>query len=92
MKDTDKNNHDNSMPQDGSTTGLPESLKVLGLPADSEKFEAYYPQYIHGNVRVEWDGSGSEGVSGEYDPDDPEDIHLLRFYVARKDGDEWDRV
>ena len=79
MKNNDKNNDKE----------LPESLKVLGMPASSPEFESYYPELIQDNVRVEWDGSCPEGVRGEYNPDDPEDIHLLRFYIFRKEEDEW---
>ena len=84
-------NNDNTpnTPNQDSTTELPESLKILGKPASSPEFEAYYPELIQDNVRVEWDGSGGEGYSGEFDPDDPTDEHLLRFYVSRKEGDEW---
>jgi len=37
-----------------------------------------------GNVKVEWVSLG-EGISGDYDPDNPEDVELLRFdtYVSR---------
>ena len=36
-----------------------------------------------GNVKVVWEASG-EGVCGEYDPDDPNDVELLRFAVYHK--------
>jgi hypothetical protein len=36
-----------------------------------------------GDVKVVWEAIG-EGVSGEYDPDDPQDVELLRFSVYRK--------
>ena len=39
-------------------------------------------------VRVEWENA-DEGLCGDYDPDDPDDVNLLRFYVYRKDGQEW---
>lgn len=45
-----------------------------------------------GVLRVDWYNAG-EGVSGDYDPDDPEDINLLRFDVYIKgnkdNGKEW---
>ena len=44
-------------------------------------------ELIRGNLKVEWVELG-EGLSGDYNPDDPDDIELLRFYVAvLKDGD-----
>lgn len=36
-----------------------------------------------GDVKVVWEAIG-EGVSGEYDPDDPNDVELLRFTVYHK--------
>jgi len=33
-------------------------------------------------IRVEWDELG-EGICGDYNSDDPEDIELLRFTVSR---------
>jgi hypothetical protein len=41
-----------------------------------------------GIVRVGWSELG-EGLCGEYDPDDPEDVELLRFDVSVLLGDEW---
>jgi len=45
---------------------------------------------IRGDVRVEWERLG-EGVCGDYNPDDPDDIELLRFDVSHKDSEtgEW---
>lgn len=37
---------------------------------------------IRGNVRVMWEDIG-EGLSGDYDESDPDDIPLLRFYIDR---------
>ncbi|MDE1821060.1 MAG: hypothetical protein KGJ23_08045 [Euryarchaeota archaeon] len=44
-----------------------------------------------GQVKVEWEETG-EGWQGDFDPDDPEDEELLRFYVYRKVGREWHPV
>lgn len=46
-----------------------------------------------GNVKVAWEAIG-EGVSGEYDPDDPQDVELLRFsvYVWDIAGNDWIEV
>ncbi len=40
-----------------------------------------------GNIRVQWDEL-DEGHCGDYDPDDPDDVELLRFTVYRFDGDD----
>ena len=47
-------------------------------------------EIIKGKIKVEWSDLG-EGLSGDYDPNDPNDIPLLRFDVSRmedfpKDG------
>jgi len=38
-------------------------------------------EVIRGRVRVEWQGIG-EGLSGDYDENDPDDVELLRFYTS----------
>jgi len=49
-------------------------------------------EMIRENVRIEWENIG-EGLSGEYDQDDPSDVELLRFYISRKgDSGEWEEV
>ncbi len=50
-------------------------------------------ELIDDNVKVEWDDIG-EGFSGDYDPNDPDDVELLRFTVlylsgSNKDDDSW---
>lgn len=46
-------------------------------------------ELIRDRVKVEWWELG-EGWFGEWDPDDPEDEELLRFYVSWLDDDgEW---
>ena len=41
-------------------------------------------------LRVDWYNAG-EGVSGDYDPEDPEDVNLLRFDVyAKTDDPSWE--
>ena len=40
-----------------------------------------------GNLQIEWEDLG-EGLDGDYDPENPEDIHLLRFSlydISKKD-------
>lgn len=45
------------------------------------------------SVKVEWYNAG-EGLQGDYNPDDPDDINLLRFdvYKKEKDAKEWEPV
>ena len=40
------------------------------------------------SVKVEWYNAG-EGSSGDYNPDDPDDINFLRFDVSYKPEEEW---
>jgi len=40
---------------------------------------------IKNNIMVEWVELG-EGLSGDYNPDDPKDIELLRFDIKRTCG------
>jgi len=44
-----------------------------------------------GRMRVEFANIG-EGWSGDYNPDDPEDDNLLRFYVQFQTNGEWEDV
>lgn len=49
------------------------------------------PAAINRNVKVEWIDLG-EGIQGDYDESNPEDVHLLRFDVSvLKDGS-WQAV
>ena len=48
-------------------------------------------EIIQDNVKVEWSDIG-EGINGFYDPDDEDDIALLRFDVYRWDGIDWEPV
>ena len=48
-------------------------------------------ELIKGKVKVEWVQLG-EGISGDYDADDPDDVELLRFDVSKKVGREWKAV
>jgi hypothetical protein len=43
------------------------------------------PEFTHGRYKVIWEDIG-EGYEGEYNPDDPNDEHLLRFYIERMDS------
>lgn len=42
-------------------------------------------------LRVDWYNAG-EGICGDFDPDNPDDINLLRFDVYVKRDDEWEEV
>lgn len=46
---------------------------------------------INNHVRVEWTDIG-EGLNGDYNPDDPEDVALLRFDIDRWNGFDWEPV
>lgn len=46
-------------------------------------------ELVSGNIKVEWVDLG-EGLCGDYDPDDPEDIHLLRFDISILRDGEWE--
>lgn len=47
--------------------------------------------YTKGKYRVtlEWIG---EGLSGDYNPDDPDDLPLLRFTVYKRFGGTWEQL
>lgn len=47
---------------------------------------------VEDGVRVTLNDETNEGWSGDYTPEDPEDEHLLRFYVERLQGGEWVEV
>ena len=44
-----------------------------------------------GNIKVEWANIG-EGYNGDYNPNDPDDVELLRFYVYEWDDGYWEPV
>lgn len=46
---------------------------------------------IKGEYKVEWNWIG-EGYKGDYDPHDPEDKALLRFYCFRKNNGIWEEI
>ena len=49
-------------------------------------------ELVKGNVKVEWNYIG-EGFDGDYNPQNPKDMKLLRFDVYRKESeDEWEIV
>ena len=46
------------------------------------------PELVHAGVKVEWVNL-DEGKFGEYDPEDPTDINLLRFDISKLVDGEW---
>lgn len=46
---------------------------------------------IKGEFKIEWNWIG-EGYGGDYDPHDPEDEALLRFYCFRKNNGLWEEI
>ena len=40
-------------------------------------------------VEVEWIG---EGIQGDYDEDDPDDMPLLRFTVYERNANDWEQI
>jgi len=46
-----------------------------------------FREKTRGNLRAEWEYIG-EGMSGDYDPDDPNDVELLRFSIVDVNTDE----
>lgn len=81
--------------------------EIIGRTIDTVMKERKEPRlYLSGNdasdtpvsicgphVRVDWYNDG-EGLSGDYDEDDPEDVNLLRFdvYYRTDIDDEWTEV
>jgi hypothetical protein len=53
--------------------------------------ESKLPSIIRGNVRIDWVNLG-EGFDGDYDPENPDDVNLLRFDAYRFDGNDWVEV
>jgi len=49
------------------------------------------PTIVRGNVRIDWVNL-NEGLDGDYNPEDPNDINLLRFDVYRHDGNDWQAI
>lgn len=45
-------------------------------------------ELIRDNVKVEWAALG-EGLNGDYDPKDPNDMEFLRFYVSVLRDGQW---
>ena len=52
------------------------------------KNEYQLPVITRGVVKIEWVNLG-EGYDGDYDPENPDDVNLLRFDVSKKVNGEW---
>lgn len=65
------------------------TLTLIVYPDDAE----LRMTLIKGNVRIDWTNIG-EGVSGDFDPEDPEDENLLRFDLYRRQNRKagWDEL
>ena len=48
-------------------------------------------KYVKDNVKVSFEDIG-EGINGDYNPDDPDDVALLRFDVYGWNGFDWDAI
>ena len=46
-------------------------------------------QLIQDGIRVEWVELG-EGLQGDYNPEDPKDVELLRFDISKKVNRKWE--
>ena len=44
-----------------------------------------------GSLKLELQNIG-EGLAGDYDPNDPNDVPLLRFYLSRRTHGDWEEV
>ena len=55
------------------------------------KNEYQLPVITRGVVKIEWVNLG-EGYDGDYDPENPDDVNLLRFDVSKKVNGEWTEV
>lgn len=73
---------------------MPELMDTSGTVVatdDSVSLDWLHLEYEEGGVRVCWDDIG-EGICGDYNPDDPDDIPLLRFYVDIFRDGQWEEV
>lgn len=63
-------------------------LNQLGEKYHIPAYDEYSLTIMRYPVKVEFENIG-EGLSGDYNPLDPDDINLLRFYVSVFDDGEW---
>lgn len=64
---------------------------AMDTAEDQVCLDLLHLEYEEGGVRVCWEDIG-EGICGDYDPDDPDDIPLLRFYVDIFRDGQWEEV
>jgi len=61
-------------------------------PPDDNKSCYQNPnKLIKGKVMVEWTELG-EGIQGDYDANDPDDVELLRFDISKKVSRSWEAM
>jgi len=64
------------------------------MKKESHFFNEYgLPAFARGDVLIEWVNLG-EGFDGDYDPENPDDVNLLRFdvSVANPEAQQWDPI
>lgn len=62
---------------------------VLFVGDDAYLIERVLPSYQGSMVKVQWVNLG-EGLNGDYNPNDPEDVNLLRFDVYHRNECGWE--
>ena len=73
------------------------SVRELGSCADGLSVTEQHPDCTvemmleEDGIRVEWEDIG-EGICGDYNPEDPDDIPLLRFSVSILLDGQWEAV
>lgn len=73
------------------------SVRELGSCADGLSVTEQHPDCTvemmleEDGIRVEWEDIG-EGICGDYNPEDPDDIPLLRFSVSILLDGQWETV
>lgn len=60
-------------------------------PTCDRTLEDYMMELIEDGVKAEFENIG-EGCCGDYNPDDPDDVNLLRFYVSKLENGKWEGV
>ena len=60
-------------------------------PTCDRTLEDYMMELVEDGVKVEFENIGA-GCCGDYNPDDPDDVNLLRFYVSKLENGKWEGV
>lgn len=76
-----------------SLLGFTRALRIMPSPCMAHVFTGSdgLPYAVCGRVRVDWENL-DEGLNGDYNPNDPNDVNLLRFtaYLATENG--WEQI